>query len=278
MRKKVPLKRLWLAILLLGGVCPIVPAPAQTVQERHWCEGEEAASPDQRISACSAVIRSGRERGEKLAEAYLHRGNAHAQKHEDDRAIQDYGSAIRLNPRFAAAYNDRGVAHDRRGEYDRAITDYDSAIRLAPSAVAYFNRGNAYLGKSQYDHAIDDFNHAIRLKADFAAAFDNRCWARAVVGILRQALADCNQALRLAPDNPATLDSRAFIFLKMTQFDAAVSDFDAALRLDPKLAFALYGRGYAKLKNDDESGEADIAVAREIQADIADEYARYGVR
>jgi tetratricopeptide (TPR) repeat protein len=80
------------------------------------------------------------------------------------------------------------------------------------------------------------------------------------------------------PDNPATRDSRAFIFLKMTQFDAAVSDFDAALRLDPKLAFALYGRGYAKLKNDDESGEADIAAAKEIQADIGDEYARYGVR
>src|SRR5207249_2850599 len=149
---------------------------------------------------------------------------------EDERAIQDYASAIRLNSRFAAAYNDRGVAHDRRGEYDRALADFEQAIRLAPSAVTFFNRGNAYLGKSQYDHAIDDYNQAIRLKANFTAAFDNRCWARAVVGILRQALVDCNQALRLAPDNPATLESRAFIFLKMAQFDAAVSDYDGALR------------------------------------------------
>ena len=37
-------------------------------------------------------------------------------------------------------------------------------------------------------------------------------------------------------------------------------------------------RAIAKLKNDDEAGAADIAVAKEIQADIADEYARYGVR
>src|SRR5215469_1110875 len=105
-------------------------------------------------------------------------------------------------------------------------------------------------------------------KADFAAAFDNRCWARAVVGILKQALADCNQALRLMPNNAATLDSRGFVFLKMTNFDAAVSDYDAALRINPKLAFALYGRGLARLKNEDPSGEADIA----------EEYARYGMQ
>jgi len=98
-----------------------------------------------------------------------------------------------------------------------------------------------------------------------------------VVGILKPALADCNQALRLTPNNPATLDSRAFIFLKMTNFDAAVSDYDAALQSNPKLAFALYGRGLARLRNDDPSGEADMAAAKAIQADIAEEYARYGM-
>ena len=81
------------------------------------------------------------------------------------------------------------------------------------------------------------------------------------------------------PNNAATLDSRGFIFLKMTQFDAAVSDYDAALRINPKLAFALYGRGLARLE---ERGcrrrRADIAAAKAIQADIAEEYARYGMQ
>ena len=99
-----------------------------------------------------------------------------------------------------------------------------------------------------------------------------------MVGILRQALADCNEALRLMPNNVATLDSRGFVFLKLTQFDAAVSDYDAALRVNPKRAFALYGRGLARLKNADASGEADIAEAKVLQADIAEEYARYGVQ
>src|SRR6266700_3186561 len=166
---------------------------------------------------------------------------------------------------------------------DQRIDGCSAVIKAARDkgdklAEAFNNRGVGYRLKGDYDRAIDDYNQAIKLKTDFAPAFDNRCWARAVVGILKQALADCNQALRLMPNNAATLDSRAFIFLKMTHFDAAVSDYDAALRIDPKLAFALYGRGLARLKNGDPSGDADIAAAKALQADIAEEYARYGMQ
>ena len=273
---RVAAKRL--CSILTGVLLAGASALAQTPQERGWCEGEDAVTVDQRIDGCSAVIKAARDKGDKLAEAFNNRGVAYRLKGDYDRAIADYNQAIKLNAKFAIAYNNRGVAYDRNGEYDRAFLDYDQAIKLKPSAEGYFNRGNAQLGKGHYDHAIDDYNQAIRLKAEFAPAFDTRCWARAVVGILTQALADCNQALRLMPNNAATLDSRAFIFLKMTHFDAAVSDYDAALRIDPKLAFALYGRGLARLKNGDPSGEADIAAAKALQADIAEEYARYGMQ
>jgi tetratricopeptide (TPR) repeat protein len=265
------------SVLALAGLLWALPALAQTPQERRYCEGEDDTTVDQRIAGCSAVIRAGRDKGEKLAEAFHSRGIAYRFKGDYDRAIQDYSQAIKLNGKLAMAFNNRGVAYDKKGDYDRSIADFDQAIKLKPSAEAHFNRGNAYLGKSQYAQAIDDYNAALKLQGDFAPAFDNRCWARAVVGILKQALADCNEALRLMPNNPGTLDSRAFVFLKMTQFDAAVSDYDAALRIDPTLAFALYGRGLAKLKNEDASGEVDMTAAKALQADIAEEYARYGM-
>jgi tetratricopeptide (TPR) repeat protein len=277
---ELPMPRLaakYLCSILTGVLLAGASALAQTPQERGWCEGEDAVTVDQRIDGCSAVIRAARDKADKLAEAFNNRGVGYRLKGDYDRAIADYNQAIKLNAKFASAYNNRAVAYDKKGEYDRAMVDYDQAIKLKPSAEGYFNRGNAQLGKGHYDHAIDDYNQAIKLKADFAGAFDNRCWARAVVGILKQALADCNEALRLMP-NAATLDSRGFIFLKMTNFDAAVSDYDAALRINPKLAFALYGRGLARLKNEDPSGEADIAAAKALQADIAEEYARYGMQ
>jgi len=269
--------QIWPAIVLGGVLLAGVPALAQTAQERRYCEGEDGASVAQRIDACSAVIKAGRDKGEKLAEAFNNRGVGYRLKGEYDRALQDYGQAIKLNGRFADAFNNRGIVYDKKGDFDRAIQDYDQAIKLKSTAEIYFNRGNSYLGKSQYASAIDDYNQAIKLKADFALAFDNRCWARAVVGILKPALADCNEALRLVPNNAGTLDSRAFIFLKMTQFDAAVSDYDAVLRIDPKRAFTLYGRGLARLKNEDAAGDSDIAAAKAIQADIGEEYTRYGL-
>jgi lipoprotein NlpI len=257
-----------------------VPAAAQAVLERRLCDGEDGASAAQRIEACSVAIKAGKdkENSETLAEFFQRRGVAYRLSGDVDRAIADYGQAIKLNPKLVTAFINRGAAYDRKGDYDRAIQDYEQAITLQPSAEAHFNRGNAFLAKGQYDHAIDDFNQALKLKPGFAAAIDNRCWARAAIGILKQALTDCNQALRLLPSNAATFGSRGFVFLKMTNFDAAVSDFDAALRLDPRLAFALYGRGIAKLRNEDASGEADIAAAKALQSDIAQEYARYGVQ
>jgi tetratricopeptide (TPR) repeat protein len=269
--------RLTCATVLTGILLAGASALAQTPQDRRWCDGEDGATVAHRIEGCSAVIKGGRERGDKLAEIFNNRGVAYRLKGEHDRAIADYAQAIRLNAKFTAAFINRGVAYDHKGDYDRAIQEYDQAIKLKPSAEAHFNRGNAYLGKTQYASAIDDYNQAIKLKADFAAAFDNRCWARAVVGILKQALADCNEALRLMPGNASTHDSRAFIFLKMTHYDAAVSDYDAALQVEPTLPFALYGRGLARLRNEDPAGEADITAAKALQADIAEEYARYGM-
>jgi tetratricopeptide (TPR) repeat protein len=264
-----------LAMALLTGASASF---AQTPQERRWCEGEDGATLVQRIEGCSSVIKAGRESGEKLADAFNNRGIAYRAKGELERAIQDYGEAIKLNGKLASVYNNRGVAYDHKGELDRAIQDYEQAIKLKPSPEAYFNRGNAYLAKAQYDHAIDDYNQATKLKTDFAPAYDNRCWARAVVGILKQALADCAAALRLMPGNPSTFGTRGFIFLKMGQLDAAVSAYEAALHIDPKLAFALYGRGLAKLRNEDAAGGSDIAAAKALQADIAQEYQRYGIQ
>ncbi len=64
----------------------------------------------------------------------------HAQK-EYDKAIADYGEAIRLNPGDAEAYARRGCASRAGKRYDQAITDFDEAIRLDPKdSEAYYGR------------------------------------------------------------------------------------------------------------------------------------------
>ncbi len=96
---------------------------------------------------------------------------------------------------------------------------------------------------AQYDRAVAEFDRAIRIDPDYAAAFNNRCWARALLGALTEALADCDTSLRLRPESAAALDSRGFVHLRLNQPERAIADYDAALKMRPKSASSLYGRG-----------------------------------
>jgi tetratricopeptide (TPR) repeat protein len=75
---------------------------------------------------------------------------------------------------------------------------------------ALAERGDAHERAGLYDRAAEDYSRLIVIEPNNAKAWNNRCWDRAVLGRLEEALADCNEALRVAPDDPGTLDSRGF--------------------------------------------------------------------
>jgi membrane associated rhomboid family serine protease/Flp pilus assembly protein TadD len=154
-----------------------------------------------------------------------------------------------------------------------------SQERARDRAFAYNIRGVAWSAKGDNDRAIADFSEAIRLDPKNAKYLNQRCWARAIAGReLPLAVTDCTEALRTAPNDANIMDSRGFVYLRLSRLDDAVADYDEALRRNPKQAGSLYGRGLAKLrKGDVTGGEADIAAAKAIQVDIAEEFARYGV-
>jgi tetratricopeptide (TPR) repeat protein len=214
------------------------------------------------------------------APAFINRGNAYIDKKDYDRAITDYNEAIRLDPNDALAFTDRSIAYSYKNDLERALADASEAIRLDPKFDSAFNSRCAdYILKGQSDRAIADCTEAIRLNPKNAAAFDNRCQARAIIGQLHEALTDCNEALRLIPNDTDTLNNRGLTYLKMGQLYNAIADYNTALKLDPKFSGSLYGRGIVKRKMGDIIGaDADIAAAKTTQADIAEEYANYGVK
>jgi len=144
------------------------------------------------------------------------------------------------NPRrLATAFNNRGVAHKFKGEYDRALEDYEQAILLNPSfANAYNNRGVIYRLKDEYDRAIRDYDQAIWLDRNVPAFFYNRAIAY-----------------------------------------SEKQDYDRALRFNSKNTLALYGKGLAEMKNGDaQAGMADIAAAKAINPNVAEEFEHSGRR
>jgi hypothetical protein len=167
-----------------------------------------------------------------------------------------------------------------QGPADPVIAELERAISANPNDVAAIDRRGRLLAvRGNYGSAIKDFDEVIRRRPRDAETFNNRCWARAVIGDLQAALADCNAALQLRPSYADAFDSRALVNLKSGQPGKAIADYDAALRIAPKRANSLYGRGLAKIKADNVAGgNLDIAEAKSIQADIAEEFAGYGIR
>jgi tetratricopeptide (TPR) repeat protein len=163
---------------------------------------------------------------------------------------------------------------------DRAMRELDRAIEQNPNdGDAYYKRGLALAQKGQFSRAIGDFDQAIRANPADAEAFNNRCFVRAVLNELQRALQDCNESLRLRPNFIDALDSRGLVKLKIGAHRDAIVDYDAALKINPRHAAALFGRGKAKQKlGDARGGNADLAAARGVQSDIAQEFDGYGVK
>ena len=138
---------------------------AAVAQDRslNWAMCEDSDS-DVSIIGCTMVLQSGQEPEANLAIAFFNRGFAYANKQDYDRAIEDFGQAIRLNPNNSRAFSNRAFAYANEQDYDRAIEDYSQAIQLNPNnARAFFNRGLAYANKQDYDRAFEDYGQANRL-------------------------------------------------------------------------------------------------------------------
>jgi hypothetical protein len=70
----------------------------------------------------------------------------------------------------------------------------------------------------------------------------------------------------------------ATALVKLKKLDLALIGFDAAQQANPRYASSLYGRGIAKrLKGDEAGASADIAAAKQISPEIAEDFERYGV-
>jgi tetratricopeptide (TPR) repeat protein len=209
-------------------------------------------------------------------------GLAHHEQSNYPLAIASYSEAVRLNPNDAEAFHRRGRAHYQQSEHQLAISDLTEALRLNPQlAEAYDQRGEVYTyGLRDYERAAVDYDRAVELAPDVQEFRNDACWLRAAY-LNREydrARADCDVAVQLSNNAANTHDSRGLVGLKQERFQDAWNDYDAAARAVPASAHYLFGRGVAALRlGRSVEGQADIAAALALDANIAQSYAGYGV-
>jgi len=279
-----------------GGTEPPVPAPASGAAAAQPASEEppDAAGYARRGSATAARrdyqhAIADLTRAIELApgEATYHyeRGMAHWQNKEPDKALEDFGAAIKIKPDDVPALVARAqLRAGRRDPVESIRPDLDAADRAAPKAAEIrLALGHLFESVRDYPAAIAQYDRWIDARGpddvQMPAARNSRCWVRALTGQqLDRALADCSAAVHARPKVAAFHDSRGLVYLRQGEYAKAVADYDAALALNPKLAWSLYGRGLARQHLGQAApGAADVAAATALFPKIAEEAASHGL-
>jgi tetratricopeptide (TPR) repeat protein len=187
--------------------------------------------------------------------------------------------AQRPAPRRDLAMPKRDELQTGTDPADASLANLNRAIATNPGDVAsLFQRGQLFASKGNYRLAVADLNAVISLRPGDAEALNHRCRAYAMLGDLQPALRDCDGALAIRPQYADALVSRGLVNLKRGLPRSAIADYDAALRISPNEAASLYGRGIAEKQTGNAAeGNRDVARAKALRPDIADEFAKYGV-
>lgn len=140
-------------------------------------------------------------------------------------------------------YASRAAAYYAGGQLELAENDFTTAINQEKRPQFFFQRALVLMALSKVDKARADFDQVITLTPDFAPAY------------LMRGLASYQDG----------------------NFKAALSDFNAAAQRRPMYYQAIFARGAAKLRLDDDSGTDDLKEARGMSGRVDEELQAMGV-
>lgn len=97
-------------------------------------------------------------------EIYLLLGNIAQSKGNNEKTVENYNSALKINPKFYKAYYNLGNFYFIKSDYNLAIENYKKATKFNKDfAPAYYNLGCAYLKLEKPKNAKPNFIRAISI-------------------------------------------------------------------------------------------------------------------
>ena len=214
--------RFWLlACLTLMLSALLAPRPAIAsgeTEEGFICRTQPSSlTHDQIIAACTTVIQRGGLPDHNLAHIFQMRAVVYEQSGDHRHAIDDYSSAIQLEPTASVLYAGRGVARMMARDAANAVEDFNQAIQRAtdeyPPQRWYFDhRGDAYFQLGNWAQAISDYSQALTMSPDYAYALYGRGMAKLRSGDTDGGTADINAALAL--DEKIASEEAEFFIVK----------------------------------------------------------------
>ena len=216
----------------------------------------------------------------------IERGDHFYDQRRDDKALDEYQNALKVDPDFPRVLFRLGYLYQElKKDPKTALSFYDRYIRLDPKKdsnyhKAFNNRGVIRMDKGDAG-AMDDFDKAIAAKPKYAAAYANRAKCRTVLlkKDLDKAVADLKKAIELEPKTASHHYNLGVLQSQLQRYDEAVQALGAAIALNPKdkLAYCARAGIYAGPANKPTLAEKDLTQALKIDPKYVDALYNRGI-
>ena len=128
---------------------------------------------------------------------------------QDEKAVERFLEAIKLDPDQAEAHFRLGLAYDAVGKEQEAEESYKKSIELykkylkenSEDAESHYNLGQAYAGLHLYSEAVREYRQATKLKDDDSDMFYDLGMALSKLANYDEAVTAFNKSLEIDPEN-----------------------------------------------------------------------------
>lgn len=170
------------------------------------------------------------------AETALAEGNKFFDANENDKAIEAYSQAVKLNPDLGEAFFKLGVAYQIREKV--SVTEAEIVVETpTPTPASKKNKKEEEAPKRDSEKAFESAVKALKKavsknpKDDAAQFYLGRSLEKLNEDL--DAMKALREAVKLKPDNSEYQIELGKIYIKLAQYDLAVRALKEALELDP---------------------------------------------
>lgn len=233
-----------LALLMTAVLALTLPAKADEGKAQTYepKDCEQTESNVLALRACTAVLEAGN-LDEATRERYLARRGQAWLADEDgaDGALEDFNTALKLNPNDVKALEGRAKAHSLLGQHDKAVADWSSIIATNPDAkaaeAALMQRGAANLAAGAHEAALADYAKALELNPKSEKAHIARADVYEALQDRPNALKEYDLARAINGGSYEFYLARALMAERWGETQSAIDNYAAALKIDPRKAW-----------------------------------------
>jgi len=205
------------------------------------------------------------------AEAFYGLGSVYLQQQNAAEARESFERAVRLQAHYPGtlpnAWNNLGILAAREGHTEEAIQDFQSALQIDPDHfVALENLGSAYRQDKRWEDAKETLQRALRLSPENPEANYGLGMVFAQLDDTQKAYEYLQRALAARPAYPEALNNLGILYLRTRRWEEAENSFKESIRVAPSFdqAYLNLARLYAL--------DGEVQKARNVLLELLKEH------